>query len=193
MSTSPSTPGSAIAAAAARRGWDSDELADRIQVNRSMVAAWMDGSEEPPERFHRRLAETLEFTAAELAALTGQPITEAPPTEPVTEPVTEPESPIEPVTEPEPEPPPPRTGAEEASPAPRHPGMTAGRAIQEARRRKGWTTRELASAIHYRRSEIDSWEDDAAVPWKFAARAMTEILDFTDDETAAVERAVGDA
>jgi ribosome-binding protein aMBF1 (putative translation factor) len=73
MSADSLSGGGAIAAAAARRGWDSDELADSIQVNRSMVASWLDGSVVPPDRLHRRLEEALEFTPAELAALKGSP------------------------------------------------------------------------------------------------------------------------
>lgn len=167
-----------------------------------MVATWTEGSANPPERFHRRLIEALDFTDAELTALTG----EAPEAEPTTETVetpelaeeprarTEPESdPVpkpEPVPTSEPGPPPPRAAE---PPAPRRRTMSAGRAIQEARRRKGWTTRELASAIHYRKSEVDSWEDDATVPWKFAVRAMADVLEFTDDEAAAVQDTVDDS
>jgi ribosome-binding protein aMBF1 (putative translation factor) len=158
------TVAAALAAAAARKGWSSDDFADRIQVNRSIVAAWLDGSEIPPARFDRRLLETLDLTDEEKAALTGeavQPRAPAPDPAPASDPASE-------------------------RPA-RRSAMSAGRAIQEARRRQGWTTRELASAIHYRHSEIESWEDDVASPWKFAVRSMVEVLDFTPEETAAVE------
>ena len=189
MNESRLTAGAAIAAAATRLGLDSDGLADGIQVSRSIVASWMDGSVEPPERFHRRLEEELEFTPEELAALKGvsaTPETAEPPK--TRDPVAAPPPPVppstrapaarEPATTPEAAPPP--TSARRGS------AMTSGRAIQEARRRKGWTTRELASAIHYSRNEIESWEDDVSEPWRFAIRAMNEVLDFTDEEADAV-------
>lgn len=162
------TASTALLAAATRQGWDGDELADRIQVSRSLVAAWLDGSTQPPERFHRRLMESLDFTEEERAALTGR----LPEPEPA-----DPDAFVAALPPPQP----PRTGF----------AMSAGRAIQDARRRKGWTTQELASAIHYTRHEVDSWEDDAEVPWKFAVRAMNEILEFTEEESAAVNATLG--
>jgi len=160
-----------------------------------MVAEWVAGSTEPPERFHRRLIEELEFTPEELAALTGEPVVVE--SEPVAveaeEELVEPKDiaaePEVATAEPERDPEPPPAPEPASAPATRGSGMSVGRAIQEARRRKGWTTRELASAIHYRRSEVESWEDGDAVPWKFAIRSMLEKLDFTDDEAAAVRDA----
>ena len=67
-----------------------------------------------------------------------------------------------------------------------------GKAIQKARKQKGWTQEQLADAIHVKRAVISKYENGQVEPSVFRFKEIAKALEIDDWSQLATGRAIVD-